>query len=351
MKKLNIIMILILTPLFLLAQNRPYRVGTTAANFLEIGFGSAGAAMGDAYVTQANDVTGIYWNPAGLAFMEKSEIQQTLQPWVVDIHTSFLAAGIVIPEVGTLGFSFTLTDYGDMDVTTVQEQEGTGERFSASDYALSLAYARPITNWFAFGAAVKYIGSNVWHMNASALALDLGVSVRTQFFSPTSEREDGMIIAMSISNYGTRMKYDGMDLLQSTDISPDKGHYEDVRSKFDTDEWELPLIFRLGVGINALKTENQKITITSDALHPNNNAESVNFGLSYEYLDPTFGKVTLRSGYKGAFLEKDAAQYGLTFGGGIEKYFLGNIALKLDYAFRDIGILGNVHTYSIGFLF
>jgi len=42
------------------------RYGTTTANFLEIGVGS-GSAMGEAYVAVANDISSIYWNPAGLA--------------------------------------------------------------------------------------------------------------------------------------------------------------------------------------------------------------------------------------------------------------------------------------------
>ena len=71
MKKLHIIFLLIFIPLVLSAQNRPYRVGTTTASFLEIGYGNAGIAMGDAYVSMADDITALYWNPAGLAFMKR----------------------------------------------------------------------------------------------------------------------------------------------------------------------------------------------------------------------------------------------------------------------------------------
>ena len=39
---------------------KPYRVGTTTANFLEIGYGTAGIAMGDACVSSVNDVSAIY---------------------------------------------------------------------------------------------------------------------------------------------------------------------------------------------------------------------------------------------------------------------------------------------------
>ncbi len=346
------ILLLLILPIFLLAQNRPYRVGTTTASFLEIGYGSAGAAMGDAYVTMARDVSSIYWNPAGLAFMKSNEALFVIQPWIVDIKTSLVAVGAVVPEVGTIALSMISSDYGQMDVTTVEFQEGTGEKFSASDFAVSLAYARHITGWFSFGAAAKYVGSKIWHMSASAIALDLGVTLNTAFFSPTGDRADGMRIAMSISNYGTRMKFDGIDLLQSLDIEPNEdGNYGNLEGKYSLNEWELPLIFRLGVAVNVMKIENQSLFIAFDALHPNNNAESANLGGQYQYYDPTIGKFSLRAGYKGLFLKQNESEFGLTFGGGFEKLMMGNISLKLDYAYRDIGILGKVHSYSVGFLF
>ena len=59
----------------------PYRVGTTAAPFLEIGIGSSGIALGDAYVASVQDMSAIYWNPAGLAMLKSSEVLFMYQPW------------------------------------------------------------------------------------------------------------------------------------------------------------------------------------------------------------------------------------------------------------------------------
>lgn len=350
MRKLFFTLFLIIIPVLLSAQNRPYRVGTTTAGFLEIGYGNAGLAMGDAYVSLAEDISSIYWNPAGLAYMKHSEVQFSLQPWIVDINTSFSGAGLIIPGIGTVAMGLIYTDYGDMDVTTVMEQDGTGEIFSSSDYALSLSYARKITDWFAFGVSGKYIGSKIWHMKASAMAMDVGVRVNTAFFSPTNDRNDGMRIAMSIANYGSRMQYDGIDLLYPIDILPDQdGNYSEVSGKFNPNEWELPLIFRLGFALNAIKTSMHRVTFAFDALHPNNNAESVNLGTEYELNTPKTGKFFLRAGYKALFLPD--SEHGLTLGGGIQKYFVNSVSIKMDYAYRDIGLLGKVHSYSIGFTF
>ncbi len=350
MKSQNIIIFFLLIPLLVAAQNRPFRVGTTTANFLEIGYGSAGIAMGDAYTSMAEDISAIYWNPAGLAFMKHSEAQFAQQPWFVDINTSFAGAGMVLPGIGTLALGVIYIDHGQMDVTTVAEPEGTGEVFSAGEYAFSLSYARKITDWFGFGATGKYVGSTIRHMSASAMAMDLGVRINTSFFSPTGERVDGMRIAMSISNYGTRMKYDGLDLLHSIDILPDEdGNFADLPGKYELSEWELPLIFRLGVAVHAIKTENQRVTLALDALHPNNNAESLNFGGEYELNVPAAGKFLVRAGYKSLFLDK--SEYGFSFGFGYQKYLLNNLSVKLDYAYRDVGVLGKISSYSVGFTF
>ena len=85
--------ILIVTALF--AQNKPYRVGTTACNFLEMGIGSAGNSMGEAYVSATRDLSSIYWNPSGLAYMENYKVRFMNQPWLVDTYIGFGCAALV----------------------------------------------------------------------------------------------------------------------------------------------------------------------------------------------------------------------------------------------------------------
>ena len=99
------------------------RYGTTTANFLEIGVGSSGTAMGDAYVAVASDVSSIYWNPAGLSNVPKSSALFMIQPWLVDIDMLFAGGAMVIPRVGVIGLCITHLDYGEMDVTNLQYQD------------------------------------------------------------------------------------------------------------------------------------------------------------------------------------------------------------------------------------
>jgi hypothetical protein len=329
---------------------KPMRAGTTTANFLEIGFGAAGNALGDAYVSLANDVSAIYWNPAGLARMNRSEVMFVTQPWIADMNTSFGAVGIVVPSFGTIGASIILMDYGEMDVTTMSMQEGTGEKFTARDMAISLSFARNIVEWFSFGASGKLVASNIWHMNGTALAFDLGVIIRTDFFSPTGENDRGLNIGMSISNYGTSLKYDGLDLLSPIDVDPNAaGNYRDAPGRLATQEWELPLIFRIGTSVTPVFTDEHELILSADALHPNNNSESVNVGAQYALTLPSFGRLFLRAGYKALFMED--SQYGASFGLGVQTDLLFNRGLKLEYAYRSIGILGDAQSLGVSVLF
>jgi hypothetical protein len=328
----------------------PIRVGTTAANFLEIGYGAAGCGMGDAYVSMAKDLSAIYWNPAGLAYLEKRQALFVYQPWFVETKAMLLSVGYNIPAIGTFALSMVGLDFGTMDVTTLAQQEGTGEVFSAADQSFVLSYGRKLATWFATGASLKYISSRVWHLRASAFAFDLGVLINTPFFSPTGDPPEGLAIGMSISNYGTRMSYDGMDLLFPIDILPEEdGNYAYAEGKHAVQEWDLPLIFRLGISVNLLYTDNHQLTVSADALHPNNNSESVNIGTQYIWNIPSFGKLYMRGGYKALFM--DRSEYGPAFGVGVRLNSLHNTGIDLGYAYRSMGILGDSKSISFGVSF
>ncbi|MEL1230798.1 MAG: PorV/PorQ family protein [Candidatus Neomarinimicrobiota bacterium] len=330
------------------------RYGTTTANFLEIGIGSRATSMGDAYVAVANDVSSIYWNPAGLSNVPNSSALFMVQPWLVDVDMLFAGGAVVVPKIGVFGLGITHLDYGQMDVTNLEYQNGTGERFGASDMAATFTFSRKIVSWFSFGSSMKYISSKIWHSSANAFAVDLGVLVNTKFFSFTGNDKDGLNIGMSISNYGTRMQYDGIDSYQPIDISEfEDGNYGDVAGQFRTSQWELPLIFRIGFALKPIVSNTVNLTVSADALHPNNNAESLNIGAALDYKIPSFGQVSLTSGAKNGMrsINSDGDNFSITFGFGVKMFHLGNKSLSIDYSYKPMGILGNVQIYTVGVSF
>jgi len=326
------------------------RVGTTAASFLELSFDAVGNGIGEAQVCTGYNLASIYFNPANLGNLEHNEVQATYLPWILDINSSYIGAGFVAPEIGTFGISFFQTTFGEESVTSVSRQEGTGEIFDGQDLYVMASFARNITNSFVFGASVKYVNSRIWHETASAFAVDLGAIVNTNFFSWTGKPGDGLNIGMSISNYGNRMQYDGMNLLNPIDINPNEhGNYGRVEGAFKLREWELPLLFRVGITATPIVTENTKLRIAIDALHPNNNSESLNVGAIYFWNIDTFGEIYLCAGYKGILMVE--SQYGLSVGGGITKDIFNNFKIVLDYAYQDLGTLGYANSFGLGIQF
>ena len=324
--------------------------GTTGANFLEIDVGSAATAMGGAYVSVVNDLSAAYWNPAGLGYINSKQTFFMYQPWIADISSMYTGFAVNYQDYGTIAFTMNYIGYGNEPVTTVSNPEGTGEFYSANEFSASISYGKRLVDWFSFGISGKYISSNIWHMNASAAAIDFGVLVTTNFFSPTNKRSQGMKVGMSISNYGTRLRYDGIDLMTPIDPEPDEfGNYDNVEGLYKTSDWELPLIFRMGFSVQPIFLQKFRTIISVDALHPNNNNESVNIGTEFTYLIPGKASFFLRCGYKGLFL-KDS-EYGLTYGGGFRFYMSNFSSFDIDYTYKTLGVLGDVHLYTFKFSF
>ena len=312
--------------------------GTTAAAFLSIGQSARAIGMGSAYVGAVNDVSSIYWNPAGLTKTQGVNVLFDYTMWIADIKYSYLAASYSLGDLGTVGFSFTGSNIGEMNVTTIEKPEGTGETFSAAETAISLAYAIQLTENFSIGISPKFIYESIWRMSANAFAIDLGVQYVTPF--------DDAILAMSISNFGTSMQLLGTSNLVLHDLDIDNsGNNGDIPAYLETESWALPLTFRVGVAYSPIRTEMHKLMLAVDALHPSDNYESINLGAEYSYNNYVF----LRGGYKSLFLED--SEESLSLGFGVKQLLVGNVALMIDYAYQDFGRFSDIQKFSLTITF
>ncbi len=308
--------------------------GTVAAPFLSIGQGTRAMGMGSAFVAVADDPSALYWNPAGITKIQGAGFLVDHTEWIADLKYNFLAFTYNMGSLGTIGASFTTSDYGDMNVTTVDQPEGTGETFSVRDAAFSLAWAIQLTDNFAIGFNPKFVYQGIWKMSATAIALDMGVQYVTPF--------DGIVLAMSISNFGNKMQLQGNSSLVLYDPDPNStGNNGNIPANLQTDTWELPLNFRVGLAYEPIKTDMNKITLAVDALHVSDNFESVNVGGEYTFND----FFSIRGGFKSLFLQDSEETFSL--GAGLKQLLLGNIAVQFNYAYQDFGRLNNIQKFSL----
>lgn len=312
------------------------KVGTTAAGFLNIDVGSRAVGMGGAFSAVAQDVSAMYWNAAGVARLERTEAMFCNTRWIADIQFNYAAVAVPLGNLGTVGANATFLTMDEMERTTILQPEGTGETFSAGSYAFGLCYARDLTDRFSIGFNMKYINEQIYHSSATGLAFDIGTLFNTQF--------KGIRIGMSIANYGTKMQMGGRDMLIQTDIDPlVSGNNNNINANLQTDKFDLPLMFRVGLSVDVLKgMGNSNLVLAVDALHPNDDTEYLNVGGEY-----IFRKLfSLRAGYKSLFARDSEA--GLSFGAGLQYELAGRARLYADYAYQDFGVLNNVQMVTLG---
>ncbi len=313
--------------------------GTTAAQFLKIGIGARGTAMGGAFAAIDGDISSMYWNAAGIASMNRLETMFVDGDWLAGVRLQYLGFSIPIHRIGVLGLSVTNLSVPEDKVRTISEPEGTGEYWGARDLAANLSFARKLSDKFSIGGNIKYIQQTIWHASASTYAADLGALFETPF--------NGIRLGASINNYGGKMKLEGRDQKISVDPDPlNQGNVEFINANLETDQFPIPLIFRVGLSGELINKQNLRLSYAIDALHPNDNSEYVNLGMETVFNN----LVSIRAGYPSLYKEESIE--GPTFGAGLN-YRIWRTAtiLKVDYSFADFGPLGDVKRISIGFNF
>lgn len=311
--------------------------GTTAASFLSISQGARATAMGSAFVAVADDWSSMYWNPAGIANTSNGVSFDNTQ-WFADIGYNFIAGSVNLGSFGSLGMSLTSSTIGDMRVTTIESPEGTGEVFNMSQMAFSLAYAIRLTDDFAIGFNPKFVYERIWKMSANAFAMDVGVKYSTPF--------KGIVLGMSISNFGQKMHMTGQNavVLYDSDVLNTANNGK-VPAELSTGDWSLPLNFRVGIAYEPALGDMHRLILAVDAMHPSDDYESVNVGGEYTF----DGFIAFRGGYKSLFLKESEESFSL--GVGVRQQILGSITLSADYCYASFGRLANIQKISISMAF
>ena len=309
------------------------KVGTSSAAFLGIDIGARAGAMGGAFVAVSNDLTAIYWNPAGISRLPTVQVAFMHAELIADTKFDWGAMLIPLNRFGTIALSVTSLSHDDMEIRTIEEPEGTGEFFSTGDLALGLSYAINLSDRFSIGFNGKFIRSQIFNESASAIGFDVGTLFRTSF--------NGLRIGATIINFGQKMRLRGRDLITLVDLAPDKlGSNDRIVSEIQTGSFDLPLAFRAGIAMDVLRIKGSRLTVSLEAFNPSDNAESVNAGMEYTLSD----FASIRFGYKSLF--KADSEEGFTGGGGLNLNVDGS-KIALDYAYSDFGRLKNVTRFSI----
>ena len=311
------------------------KVGTTAAPFLKIEYGARPVGMGGTFVALANDPAGIYYNPAGIAEIKSTQFMGGYTVWFADLKYNYATFVLPTSRVNfALWGSFLYSDA--IPVTTVEDPEGTGQKFTYVDGLLGFTASALLSDRLSVGVSTKYIQQKLYNESASTFALDIGSILRTPF--------KGVRLGMCLANYGGRMQLFGNDLIIQTDPWPEFTGNPEVEARLTTESFPLPLAFKLGIAFDLVgageaffESKDHCITLAIDGIHPNDGEEKVQVGAEYSLYDLFF----LRGGYK---INYDTQRY--TGGAGM-RFSVGQRVFAVDYAYVDMDVLDATHRISL----
>jgi len=294
------------------------KVGTTGAQFLELGVSARSMGMGGAFTAVADDISAVYYNPAGLTSLLGREVMVTYIDLPADVQYGFAGVGFPLESIGgVLGVGAYALTSGEMIERTYSNGvddpltgiEGTGRTFAWNDLALSVGYGRYLTDRFSIGFTVRYIGEFAHDYSASSWSADVGVNYSTGY--------RGFKLAMAISNFGPDLKMIEKD-------------------------YPLPINFRFGGAINVVDGLDHVVTLAAEGSHPADNLEKYNAGIEYIFKE----RFILRAGSRFNY-DTD----GFTAGGGLRIPYGDEGEMRVDYAYQDFGILTEVHRFTLALAF
>ncbi|MEA2078197.1 MAG: PorV/PorQ family protein [Candidatus Marinimicrobia bacterium] len=229
----------------MLTVSSAFAITNTGAVWLLIAPGARAEAMGEAQVAIADDAYASYYNPAGLAYMEKNEIGAMYSKWlpnlVNDMYYTFLTGGYHVPNVGTFGGHAIYLNLGEQEWT---DEYGTSlGTFISYMTAISASYATKITENSAIGINLKFayqmlspVGGGVEQGNGDSfhLGFDFGYQIRNLL-------NDHLDLGFAISNIGPKIAF--VDKAQAD---------------------PQPTNLKMGFNVNILKQEHNDLSFVMD---------------------------------------------------------------------------------------
>jgi hypothetical protein len=262
-----------------LGQARVTATSVVAAPFLGMGIGGPSEAMADAQVALPDGLMSLSGNPAHGGLIQ-----------------SFQAAAGHHFEHGCLGVSFMgiglpIRKIVNVAVTAGYYGKGMYRGNRADDWALGLTVSRRFGPWFSFGATAKTVAYQLGSRTYHAVGRDIGLLWMPGWLAFSGKREDGFKFGFSLANL--YIWHDGEH--PSYRVS---GPGRENLYIVETDWPDLPVLFRIGFSWTPLSNANNRLVLAVDALHPNDHAESLNFGIEDRIHLVSSDALILRAGYR-----------------------------------------------------
>ncbi|MBD3370436.1 PorV/PorQ family protein [Candidatus Fermentibacteria bacterium] len=192
-------------------------LGSNAAViWMNITPGARPNGMGEAFVALSDDATASYWNPAGLAFVDRENHEVTFQhsPWLRqladDLYFEYLGYAGYLEGWGGVGGNITFMSMGEQTETEEGGQElGT---FYSYGVAVTGSFGTEVAPGTAVGAGLKFIYDHLYYGTGgtgSSFAADLGILYQVPMEGLGLADYGDFSLGACLSNLGPNVSYGG----------------------------------------------------------------------------------------------------------------------------------------------
>jgi len=176
-RKTRIIPVLILSIIFLpMIVWGKASSGGQPGSFLHLGQSARALGMGNCFAAISDDVTAIYYNPAGLTQLLKYELNTFYCPLWEDTNYNFIGYAHPLEKKGTFGAALINMTSGEFEKRATIDSEATD--FSINDRAFLMSYGYNLSNRLSVGTTIKSVKKTVDIYSGSAFGIDAGVLYR-----------------------------------------------------------------------------------------------------------------------------------------------------------------------------
>ena len=321
------------------------RVGTNAAAELTIPVGARDLALGGSSIATTSGIDAIFWNPAGLARSKYgANAMFSHMSYIADIGVEYVAVSAAFEGLGSLGISLKTLSIGNIDITTEDSPDGTGEVMSPTMVNLGLTYSKLLTDRISVGTTFNVISEQFDKVSSNGFAFSAGVQ-----YSGLGG-VNGLSLGVAVKNIGPQMKFDGDGLLRSgnaNDVLRPNSFYRVTAASY-----ELPSTIELGLAYKVDVGEQNAVNITG--LFQNNNFAGDEYKLGAEYAFNNMFFVRAAYGFSQSTEDKSLPVddkstniYGFTAGAGVN-YEIEGATVSFNYAYRATKFFDANHIISIG---
>lgn len=336
-------------------QEASTRVGTRAAQFLQVGVGARSQALGGAASAAALGVTALYWNTAAIAEADGFSAGYSAADLYDGSGITHDFLGVLLPtRFGTIGASVIQLGSGQMTRTTEAFPFGgdpaVGATFEWVSLAVGLHYANRITDRLAVGAAAKIVNEGISGATADFVAVDLGTVFHTGVY--------GTVIGASLSNIGTSSRMQGGAVRDRFSPARSEEAFESRRImdlEAVTGRLDLPTSFGIGTATSILgdppallgSHQHHSVTVMGQLWNAINTDLQTSLAVEYGFQDLVFlrfGKQWLNEARAD---HRQGMGFGLSAGAGLKAPLGQGRLFMLDYAYIRQADLN--HTQIISF--